>query len=134
MGQSAQIDTEAARPEALEAVGKPGARPSRRPPPNATIGRDVHCGACWYNLRGLAFIGRCPECGTRYKAWNNARRQNAAESKYARERYLHPITNIPIGTRASAAWALVLLVLMLFVGSCAAVFLIWAARAWWLSW
>jgi uncharacterized repeat protein (TIGR04138 family) len=28
-----------------------------------TIDSDVPCAACGYNLRGLVFDGRCPECG-----------------------------------------------------------------------
>ena len=28
-----------------------------------TIASDIPCAACGYNLRGLVFDGRCPECG-----------------------------------------------------------------------
>ncbi|MCP4589280.1 MAG: hypothetical protein GY842_00910 [bacterium] len=32
------------------------------------IGHSLHCGECGYNLRALAYVGRCPECGNEYNA------------------------------------------------------------------
>lgn len=70
---------------------------SRRPPAHLTITRDVHCAACWYNLRGLGFLGRCPECGTRYDAWRNIRLDDQRSTGRARRRrYLRTITHEPI--------------------------------------
>ncbi len=34
----------------------------------AVIEDETFCGACGYALRGLTFIGRCPECGGAYRA------------------------------------------------------------------
>ncbi|MCC6320881.1 MAG: hypothetical protein IT438_05515 [Phycisphaerales bacterium] len=69
----------------------------RRPPPHATISREVHCAACWYNLRGLAFLGRCPECGTRYDVLRNIKLDDARVKGAARrKRYLRTITHEPI--------------------------------------
>lgn len=32
-------------------------------PPSTTVGNDLPRGTCGYNLRTLAWAGRCPECG-----------------------------------------------------------------------
>jgi len=41
--------------------------PAPPPPPaspaSATLNSDTPCRKCGYNLRGLSFAGRCPECG-----------------------------------------------------------------------
>lgn len=36
----------------------------RIPAPDEIVGEDLPCRRCGYNLRGLAFGGRCPECNT----------------------------------------------------------------------
>jgi hypothetical protein len=48
----------------LRTVGHEG-RPITNMPADSTIHFDVPCKKCKYNLRGLAFEGKCPECGVK---------------------------------------------------------------------
>lgn len=103
----------------------PASPPSRRPPAHATIGREVHCGACWYDLRGLPYIGRCPECGTRYNAWNSVRR---LESKCngRRDGYIRPISNVDI-VPGPNDWRAAGLLLLMATTTGAGLLLVWWA-------
>ncbi|MFN7020172.1 MAG: hypothetical protein ACK4WH_02435 [Phycisphaerales bacterium] len=102
---------------------------SGRPPRHLTITRDVRCAACWYNLRGLGYRGRCPECGTRYDAWRNIRRDDQKSAgRDRRRRYLRTITHEPIiGSLLELRAAAYLLIVITATGL--AVLLILLARS-----
>ncbi len=99
--------------------------PVTRPKPHETVRADVHCAACWYSLMGLPYLGRCPECGTRYNAKRNIHRDDrAASTKARRKRCLRPITHVSIIAPIDALRALSLTLLLLTTTGAAA-FVIW---------
>lgn len=56
------------------------------PPPIQTVGEEVPCTRCGYSLRGLAIVGKCPECG-----WPVEASLNGNLLRYASPDYLQKL-------------------------------------------
>lgn len=56
--------------------------PIPAPPPINLVGEEVPCSRCGYSLRGLAIVGRCPECGWPVEASLNGNLLRYADPAY----------------------------------------------------
>lgn len=80
------------------------------PPPINIVGDEVPCTRCGYSLRGLAIVGKCPECG-----WPVEASLNGNLLRYASPDYLEKLQRGIVIVLSSVIAQLVLGLLMMVV-------------------
>jgi Zn finger protein HypA/HybF involved in hydrogenase expression len=75
----------------------------RQRPVSPVVTFDEPCGNCRYNLRGLPWKGKCPECGTDYSVWGPGRALDLAGKKALGRKADNPFDLPPGVTPETAA-------------------------------